>query len=142
MHYLHFYLYCDLIKSDGIQEVCGLISLISTKNLGFLAFMVCRVGFSSIFAKRQMLTCALDFRLKIRNQELKNTDIMAKIKLGVSATIEETFCDFNISTHAQKQTGSLLMEAAQHKYHIIQDGHLSIRILSDICLIFLWNIPS
>jgi hypothetical protein len=32
VHYLHFYLYCDLIKSDGIQEVSGSIPLISTKS--------------------------------------------------------------------------------------------------------------
>ena len=45
-------------------------SLLLKEDQGFfLVFMSCEVGFSSVFIKRQILTCALDFRLKIMKQE-------------------------------------------------------------------------
>ena len=71
MHYLHFYLYCDLIKSDGIREVSGLIFAYIHQNAGcakksgvFLTFSAIDLPvFSSTTAKTRRILPAVIFFL-------------------------------------------------------------------------------
>lgn len=69
MHYLHFYLYCDLIKSDGIQEGGGLVLRISAKSLG--GTMVFRTFFNNFDSVMFGSLCRPAFRPLVFHLKIK-----------------------------------------------------------------------